>query len=519
MKSASGVRRSRIFRDAQSGHIKALEARTLLSATLSSAFSPQSLVASQAVTVPLTSHFDDPSLTPGDTVVDIQTNLPAPANQIPLQVTNAATPLTVAFFLKYISSGEFSGTLLNRLATGFVLQGGTYTVSGSQITSLGTVPDESSTEVLKNTAGTIADALAGGPGTATSSFFFNLADNRSLLDGNQDGGPYTAFGKVIYAGMSALNAINKLPVVDDVSNSGWNSLPVQNYTGSSGDIVSSVPPSDYITINPVVVPGGLNYSVTSSNSSIVKSVVTNGSLSLTGESAGTATVTVTATDLGGGKASAKFSVTVLKPTAISGKVLSDNNGEVNPGEPGLAGAKVFIDANKNGKLDPGETSTTTNSSGTYTFTGLSAGIYQIAEVLPSGYKLTSPSAGFYSIKATAGATVTVSNFVDTPAPATISGRVFADPGGTGQFKSGDPGLGLWTVYIDLNHDGTLDAGDIQTTTDIYGDWSFTNLAPGTYDIRIVPVTGLKTTTPAELVVAVEAGVTVVGELFGEQAIN
>jgi peptidyl-prolyl cis-trans isomerase A (cyclophilin A) len=410
----------RRLHNARETAFETLEPRTLLSATLTTAIAPQSLAASQAVSVPLASHFNDPSLTPGDTIVDMQVNLPAPANHIPIQLTNAATPVTVAFFLKYISSGEYANTLLHRLLPGFILQGGGYTADGQHIKTSGNIPDESSTETLQNTAGTIATALSNGPGTATSDFFFNLGDNRSTLDGTADGGPFTVFGKVIYSGMKTLTTINGLSVVSDQQSSVFSNLPVQHYTGASGISVPSVPAADLIEINPVVVPGGLNYSVTSSSTAIVKATISNGSLSLTGVSAGTATITVTATDLGGGKATSKFTVTVQKATTIAGQVFSDTNGngKLDTGEPGLAGVKVYIDANKNGKLDTGEVTTTTDSTGKYAFSGLTAGTYRIEEVLPSGYRLTGPTAGFYDVKTIAGTTVTAGNFLDAPAPAT-----------------------------------------------------------------------------------------------------
>ena len=68
------------------------------------------------------------------------------------------------------------------------------------------------------------------------------------------------------------------------------------------------------------------------------------------------------------------------------------DGKYDTGDILLAGRTVFIDKNDNGKLDSGETSVLTNSSGNYSNFNLAAGTYRVADVVPSGYRLTSASA-------------------------------------------------------------------------------------------------------------------------------
>ena len=47
-------------------------------------------------------------------------------------------------------------------------------------------------------------------------------------------------------------------------------------------------------------------------------------------------------------------------------------------------------------------------------------------------------------------------------------------------------LSGWTIYLDMNHDGILDAGDISTTTSAYLGWyAFKDLPAGTYTVRYV----------------------------------
>jgi len=73
--------------------------------------------------------------------------------------------------------------------------------------------------------------------------------------------------------------------------------------------------------------------------------------------------------------------------SIQGRVFGDTNadGHLDAGEIGAAGKVVFLDTNNNGTLDAGETSTTTDSTGNFSFTGLSAGTYHVRRVFPSGY--------------------------------------------------------------------------------------------------------------------------------------
>jgi hypothetical protein len=89
---------------------------------------------------------------------------------------------------------------------------------------------------------------------------------------------------------------------------------------------------------------------------------------------------------------------VLSGGAIAGAVFHDlnGNGTQDGGESGLGGATVFLDANKNGALDGGETATTTLADGSYGFSGLAAGDYTVAQVLPTGWLQTaagSPGVG------------------------------------------------------------------------------------------------------------------------------
>jgi hypothetical protein len=70
----------------------------------------------------------------------------------------------------------------------------------------------------------------------------------------------------------------------------------------------------------------------------------------------------------------------------------NGNGVKDTGEAGLAGWTIYLDQNNNGTLDTGETSTLTDANGNYSFTGLAAGTFTVAEVMQSGWQQTSPGA-------------------------------------------------------------------------------------------------------------------------------
>ena len=79
---------------------------------------------------------------------------------------------------------------------------------------------------------------------------------------------------------------------------------------------------------------------------------------------------------------------------ISGQVFNDFNadGLKDAGEPGQSGWTVYLDADGNGQLDTGETTAITAGDGSYSFTGLAAGTYTVAEVPQPGWEQTYPGA-------------------------------------------------------------------------------------------------------------------------------
>ena len=200
------------------------------------------------------------------------------------------------------------------------------------------------------------------------------------------------------------------------------------------------------------------------------------------------------------------------PVSISGHKFNDlnGNGTQQPGDPGKAGLTVFLDYNNNGVLDPGDNSTVTDANGNYTFSNLNSGTYSVREVQVPGLLQTTPNPA--PITLTPGQNVTGVNFGDFQL-ITISGTKFNDLTGDGS-SAGKPGLPGVTIFLDLNNDGKLDPGDPSTITDASGNYSFSNLGPGTYIVREVQQPGFTQTTvnPANIVAI--SGTNVAGVNFG-----
>ena len=115
--------------------------------------------------------------------------------------------------------------------------------------------------------------------------------------------------------------------------------------------------------------------------------------------------------------------------------------------------------------------------------------------------------------------LTAGGFADhsPPKSATISGTVFQDTNANGRQDTGEKGLSSWIVYLDINNDGKLDAGDVKFTTGSGGHYHFTVKA-GKYIIRETLKAGFRRSTPAAgaYSVTVAAGQSVRGKNFGDR---
>ena len=157
-----------------------------------------------------------------------------------IELLNQDAPETVANFLTYVVDG-FENSIIHRSpGTGFVIQGGGFTVADGAVSPIETRdpiasefnPDNS------NLRGTLSTALLDGdPDSATSGFFINTGDNAFL-----DAAGHTVFGRVIGEGLDVVDAIDQLPSFDlaaDV-NPAFAEIPLQNFPGPSAEITGSL---------------------------------------------------------------------------------------------------------------------------------------------------------------------------------------------------------------------------------------------------------------------------------------
>ena len=121
-----------------------------------------------------------------------------------VELNRRRAPVTVNNFLRYVLAGAYDGTIFHRVMPGFVVQGGGYTETIEERELFPPIINESGNG-LKNLPMTVAMARFDDPHSATSQFYFNLADNASL-DPNPRSWGYTVFGDVI-GGWDVVTAI------------------------------------------------------------------------------------------------------------------------------------------------------------------------------------------------------------------------------------------------------------------------------------------------------------------------
>jgi len=176
------------------------------------------------------------------TIVRMETNL----GSFNIGLYDDDAPETVKNFLNYVTRKDYDSGIIHRSLPGMVIQGGGYkccNISG-QVDLIPTdspVPNEFDPS-RSNIRGTIAMAKSpatddsgnpipgGGPDSATSQWFFNLADNSGSPDTNPQGfdyqnGGFTVFGHVLDSGMGIVDEIGSL---QRINAPGLPNLPIFN---------------------------------------------------------------------------------------------------------------------------------------------------------------------------------------------------------------------------------------------------------------------------------------------------
>lgn len=275
-----------------------------------------------ARSIDLTTVFNDPDASAGVRMTTV-------LGTFDVALFGQQKPITATNFLRYVDTGLYNqvvegkqGTsFIHRSLPGTIIQGGGFLNAPNQSTpqtlslyAVAPYPPIQNEPGISNKRGTIAMAKTSDPNSATSQWFINLANNTGLDDPANSGG-FTVFGRVVGNGMTVPDAIGALPRFDGGQgnpSSPFRELPVRNYAGGA------VTTNNLVLLPSVTRIDPITFSAISDNPSV--SVSLSGSkLLVTGNSVGTAHITVTATDLDGAVVSEDFTVNV---TSAPGRLVN-----------------------------------------------------------------------------------------------------------------------------------------------------------------------------------------------------
>jgi hypothetical protein len=206
-----------------------------------------------------------------------------------------------------------------------------------------------------------------------------------------------------------------------------------------------------------------------------------------------AIINVASINLSGWEVPSNTVITPLSESLLC-KVFADYNlnGEPGADEPGLAGVRVFLEANGNGEFDQGETEMPSDDSGSFVFPGVGPGTWHIAvdvNSVPPDFIPFTPT--LITRVLAPGQSALDCFFAMAPRPSLMSGArvagvVWLDKDEDGVFNNeierALPGVTV-RLFRHRNNNGILDAGDFLvnvTTTNETGAYGFSALPSGRY---------------------------------------
>lgn len=154
---------------------------------------------------PLQAPVDVPA--PGNPIVIVSTSF----GDITLELFKDRAPVSVENFLQYVNDGFYADTVFHRVKKGFMIQGGGYTATLVEKPTRPPILNEA-TNGLRNARGTVGMARRPALRSATSQFYINVVDNRTLDHTGyspSDFG-YAVFGRVL-SGMDVADRIVAVP--------------------------------------------------------------------------------------------------------------------------------------------------------------------------------------------------------------------------------------------------------------------------------------------------------------------
>jgi uncharacterized protein (DUF2141 family) len=311
-------------------------------------------------------------------------------------------------------------------------------------------------------------------------------------------------------------------VLADIDNNDTGDSPLSGVTltlkDSSGNDIDSDPNTAGVQPTTTVTNGSGNYSFTNVPPGSYRVVETDpsGYNSVTSN-----TVTPVVVTPGGTTSNINF--VDEQPGSITGSVLIDTDNN-DSGDSPLAGVTLTL-LNAAGNPVDGDpntagvqpVTTVTAANGSYSFTALPPGTYGVRETQPSGYLSASDKDGgdlneIRPITVSAGAANTANNFVEEQ-PGTITGSVLADIDNN---DTGDSPLSGVTLTLKDSSGNDIDSdpntAGVQPTTTVTngsGNYSFTNVPPGSYRVVETDPSGYNSVTSntVTLVVVTPGGTT------------
>jgi uncharacterized surface anchored protein len=197
-----------------------------------------------------------------------------------------------------------------------------------------------------------------------------------------------------------------------------------------------------------------------------------------------------------GQANNTINAGFFQPAVVNGEIWTDSNanGAIDTGENGLAGVTVNLVSGTTTL-----TSTTTDASGNYSFTGLNPGGYLVQFVAPAGDLFSTPSSDAFTLTSGQSDTFNAGLFQN----ATLGGNAWVDSNDNAAKDAGEANLPSVTVYLLDSTSATIGTA----TTDANGNYSFANLTPGSYSVQFTAPNGYSLSTPATVSSTLTSGQT------------
>ena len=139
-----------------------------------------------------------------------------------IELYQKEAPITANNFVEYVEQNFYENTLFHRVIPGFVIQGGGFEIGMSPKETNPPIKNEADNG-LKNDKYTLSMARTQDLDSATSQFFINLVDNKSL-DYPSMGGYAVFFGKVI----SGEEVIDEIASVRTTNVGPYQDVPVED---------------------------------------------------------------------------------------------------------------------------------------------------------------------------------------------------------------------------------------------------------------------------------------------------